>query len=397
MSIGCAAHRGKAPAVATTRAPPAAPADTTLQTFLTQPHATLLTNALHGLAQAYVTQPLQPLPMRRFKVLLSVLRSATQEERAAALPVLGGMRHWHRSMADTLWPEGPGAVELELSPVEQEALVAGFTSGTRAETTALYQQVAPHVHIQGALSPWLLRLEGLASTGRCPVLPLPTWDSLAQARTPDRWDTPLPPKPVACTPTGEEAERIDAWHYRGHEALFADLDQGRIALEDALPHVLASRERQSQAHWPSEAIRLLVHRVRALPAERRAVAVLWVPAMAERVEPTPALFAEVRQLTRETPVGSRGALLSYLHEHTSEANRGELTRLGRQEILPEVEGAALWPNLSAENALRLLGRTWRAPMRYDMGAAPPVAHLAPYDFERDVPTITSVLWPDEKP
>lgn len=394
VSLGCAAHRGRAPAVATTQAPSAEPADTSLQTFLSQPRATLLTRVLHDLAQVYVAQPLQPLPERRFAVLLSVLASATPEERTAALPVLGGMRNWHRAMAHTFWPEGPGAVELELSPVEEEALVAAFTSGTRAETTALYQQIAPQVH--SALSPWVLRLEGLASSGRCPVLPLRTWDGLAQVRTPDRWDTPQPPKPVACTPSAEAVERIDAWHYRGHEALFADLDQGRVALEDALPHVLASRGAQSQARWPSEAVRQLVHRVRALPVARRAVAVLWVPAMVERVEPTQALFAEVRELTRETPVGSRGALLGYLHEHTSEADRGELTRLGRQEILPEAEGDAIWPKLSAENALRILGRSWRPPMRYDTRPTAMVAHLAPYDFEREVTTLTSVIWPDEK-
>ncbi len=381
--------------MATTQAPaaePANPALQALQTFLTQPHPTLLTSALHELARVYVAQPLQPLPPRRFAVLLSVLASATPEERAAALPVLGSMRQWHRSMADTLWPEGPRAVEL--SPLEEEALVAAFTSGARAETTALYRQIAPFLH--DALSPWVLRLEGLASSGRCPVLPLRTWESLAQVRTPDRWNTPLPSKPVACTPSGEVAERIDAWHYRGHEALFADLDQGRFALEDALPHVLASRGDQSQAQWPNEAIRLVVHRVRALPAERRAVAVLWVPDMAERTEPTPALFEELLQLTRETPVGSRGELLGYLHAHTAEARRGELTRLGRQEILPEAEGPALWPNLSAENALRILGRTWRPPLRYDLGPAPPVAHLAPYDFELDVTTLASAIWPDEK-
>ncbi len=394
VSLGCAAHRGRAPAVATTQAPAAPPADTTLQTFLSQPHATLLTNVLHDLAQAYVTQPLQPLPERRFEVLLSVLAGATPEERTAALPVLGGMRNWHRAMAYTFWPEGPGAVEIELSPGEQEALVAAFTSGTRAETTALYQQIAPQVH--SALSPWVLRLEGLASSGRCPVLPLRTWESLVEVHTPDRWDTPPPSKPVPCTPTGEEAERIDAWHYRGHEALFADLDQGRVALEDALPHVLASHGVQGQARWPSEAVRQLVHRVRALPVARRAVAVLWVRAMAERVEPTPALFEELLQLIRETPVGSRGALLGYLHEHTSEADRGELTRLGRQEILPEAEGLALSPKLSAENALRILGRTWRPPQRYSRRPAPLVAHLAPYDFELDRPTLTSVIWPDEK-
>jgi hypothetical protein len=394
VSLGCAAHRGRTPTVANTQAPAAERADTTLQTFLTQPHPTLLTRVLHDLAQAYVAQPLQPLPIRRFQILLSVLSSATPEERAAALPVLGGMRHWHRSMAHTFWPEGPGAVEIDLSPLEQEVLVAAFTSGTRAETAALYQQVAPHVY--GALSPWVLRLEGLASSGRCPALPLRTWDHLAEVPAANQWDTPPPPKPVPCTPNAELTARIDAWHYRGHEALFADLDEGRVALEDALPHVLARREGQSEARWPTEAVRLLVHRVRALPAERRAVAVLWVPSMAERVEPTPTLFAEVRQLTRETPVGSRGALLGYLHEHTSEADRGELTRLGRQEILPEAEGAAVWPNLTAENALRILGRTWRAPMRYDTGPGPQVAHLPPYDFERDVTMITSVIWPEEK-
>lgn len=394
VSLGCAAHRGKAPAAATTQAPSAEPADTSLQTFLIQPHPTLLTHVLHDLAQAYQAQPLQPLPTRRFQVLLSVLSSATPEERAAALPVLGGMRRWHRSMAYTFWPEGPGAVEIDFSPLEQEALVAAFTSGTRAETTALYQQIAPH--LRGALSPWVLRLEGLASSGLCPALPLRTWDHLAEVPAADQWDTPLPPKPVHCTPNAEQTARIEAWHYRGHEALFTDLDEGRIAIEDALPHVLARREGQSEARWPVEAVRLLVHRVRALPAERRAVATLWVPAMVERVEPTPALFAEVRALTRETPVGSRGALLGYLHEHTTEAERGELTRLGRQEILPEAEGAALWPNLSAQNALRILGRTWRAPMRYDTRPGPLVAHLAPYDFERDVTMNTSVIWPDEK-
>lgn len=389
LSVGCAAHRGQAPAVATTRSPPAAPPDTTLQTFLAQPHPTLLTNALHGLAQAYGAQPLQPLPARRFEVMLSVLGSATPEERAAALPIIAAMRHWHLAMAGYFWPDAPRAVTLALSPLESETLVAGFTAGSRAEIAALYQVLAPGVH--DALSPWVLRLPALAAAGKCPPLPLHVWDTLATLPATQTWDTPPPPKAVACAPNPALMERIDAWHYRGHEELFADLDRGRVALEEALPHVLSRREGQSEARWPSEAVRVLVHQVRALPAERRAVAVLWVPPMVERTETTPALFAEVRQLTRETPIGSRWALLAYLHEHTSEGERPELTRLGRRELLPESEASPLSP----DDALRLLGRTWRVAGRYDMAPTPPVTRLEPYDFERDAPVLTSVIWPDE--
>lgn len=366
--------------------PPPPDVSPALLALLARPHTTLLAEAAHGFASEYIAEPLQPIPERRFDVLLSLMRDAPESERADAIAVLRELRHWHGPIAWRIWDR---SIWPTLEPGDDAPLVAALTSGSRAQVTEVYGRVTAYLRPQNPESRrlWAQRLEALARAGRCPVLSLAKWDAFAGKGD----DPPRPPSSkLACAPSDEAEERIDSWHYRGPEVLLSDLDAGRVALEDAMPHVLNTHGAQGAARWPTDAIVVLARRIRTLPNARREVALLFLAQVVARVEPNAALGDALVELLRDVPVGSKSWVMQALAEHPAlwrGAWKAAIRLAARQDVLPRARGMALHPGLTPDDALLLFARSKREDAGLPESA---------YAFRRETESAYNPLWSDEE-
>ncbi len=340
---GCAVRAVTAPG----NVPPhnAAQSAHDLNSVLARPHSTLALSVAHGLASAYVQSPLQPLPRRRFDVLLSVLRHAPSEERTGALDALVPLRRWHPAMVKALAATGPHTM-----PEGVEAgLARGLTSGDRAEVTAVFRALVSTLGSDGTA--WTSQLADLARENRCPLLSLRDWAALARSSSGHGDHLPCTPSPAM------RAMRV-RWQEQGPAAVFSDLDAGRIAVEDVIPDA-ATRDAPAAPLWSSASVLELIRRVRALPSGRRELAAMYLPEAAARAPESASVSSALLDLARSSRQGSRAALMDSLQQRTSslsEASLGELWDLRRAELgLVDLESGDR--RLAPTGALRLFAWT----------------------------------------